>query len=295
MESDIDAIRASVAAALRLLDRRLDRLAGEIAHCDGRFSVWGAASQQEAARRIADAYNAITLGTQEPANKSVVCLGIAAVPAHVVALAAAVNDAKARLRAVCAPLQSLRKRVPARRMARGGTEAVPVVRLVLRSLGRSDLNLLAAYRRIPILPAPPTRVHYTRARTRSVYRKKVAEIALMVERSDKPGAGADRARLAALAGVDSHLALVRDWYENVRANVWLETPDERGRSRLQVAGELPLMYTAGRSPRSPAVAFPDDNGGGVQRRQRAGRLHASRYLATLPVYRYRGEVRERRS
>jgi hypothetical protein len=34
-------------------------------------------------------------------------------------------------------------------------KAIPVIRVILRNIQRSDLNLLAAYRKIPILGAPP--------------------------------------------------------------------------------------------------------------------------------------------
>lgn len=35
--------------------------------------------------------------------------------------------------------------------------------MILRNIQRSDLNLLAAYRKIPILGAAPTTITYTRA------------------------------------------------------------------------------------------------------------------------------------
>ena len=35
------------------------------------------------------------------------------------------------------------------------TKAIPVIKVILRNIQRSDLNLLAAYRKIPILSAPP--------------------------------------------------------------------------------------------------------------------------------------------
>src|ERR1700730_4658326 len=76
------------------------------------------------------------------------------------------------------------------------TKAIPVIRVILRNIQRSDLNLLAAYRKIPILDAPPSTVTYTRANTRSVYRKTVEEIAEMLANLTSPAAIADRELLA---------------------------------------------------------------------------------------------------
>ena len=110
-------------------------------------------------------------------------------------LAERVNDCKAALREVCAPLQRVRRRVPVKG---GGTESIPVVRAMLRSIQRSEVNLLAAYRRLPILGAPPQSIAYTRAKTRAVYRKTIAEIGDLLQTNDSPAAIRDRARLAGL-------------------------------------------------------------------------------------------------
>lgn len=59
----------------------------------------------------------------------------------------------------------------------GPTKALSVLRVILRALQRSDLNVHAAYRKMPMLAAPPRLTDYTRARTRSVYRKSVEAIA----------------------------------------------------------------------------------------------------------------------
>ena len=80
----------------------------------------------------------------------------------------AVNAAKAALKAVCAPLQGIRIRIPVKDHPTP-TKAIPAIRVILRNIQRSDLKLLAAYRRIPILGKPPSTVTYTRANTRAVY------------------------------------------------------------------------------------------------------------------------------
>jgi hypothetical protein len=104
--------------------------------------------------------------------------------------------------------------------------------VILRNIQRSDLNLLAAYRKIPILDAPPASVTYTRANTRTVYRKAVEEIAEMLQNLHSPAAIADRDLLASLDRRVTHLALVKDRYQNIRANVLYARLDSKGRGRI---------------------------------------------------------------
>src|SRR5882757_4116776 len=80
----------------------------------------------------------------------------------------------------------------------GPTKAISVIRVILRNIQRSDLNLLAAYRKIPILGAPAVSITYTRARTRAVYRKSIDELYQMLTLTEGPQAAADRARFSTL-------------------------------------------------------------------------------------------------
>jgi len=276
--------RLSVANALRHVERSLQRLAEGLAHeRDIRVVTADEDALGPAIRRICEAYLAIDLGEDDVPGKSVVCLGVVGVSAALLGHAEQVNAAKAALREVCAPLQRIRTRVP----DGAGTRALPVIRVILRSLQRSDLNLLAAYRKIPILAAMPTSVSYTRARTRAVYRKSVEAIAALLQNSDSPRAVADRARLAALPAGIGHLALVRDHYENVRANVVYDGFDPRGRRRVQVAAELPLLYAVRPAAALPTVTFPPPGGQQSEPvRKRRSKLEPRPFLEALPVYRY---------
>lgn len=56
----------------------------------------------------------------------------------------------------------------------------------------------------------------------------------------------------------THLALVKDRYPNIRANVLYTYLDAKGRGRIQIAAELPLMYAQGRNPKAPEVHFPSE-------------------------------------
>ncbi len=168
------------------------------------------------------------------------------------------------------------------------TETIQTTRAVLRSLQRSDLNLTAAYRKIPILGAPPRTITYVRASTRAVYRKTIAEIETLLMTAEGPTASKDRARLASLSPGETHLALVQEHYTNIRANVVYDRLDARGRGRVQVVAELPLLYAHGRRPQPPEVHFPDTprQSGNPPRRARQSKLEPNPYLQSLPVYRY---------
>jgi hypothetical protein len=214
-------------------------------------------------------------------------LGVAGVPADILKRAAAVNAAKAALRTICAPLQSVNQRVPIKGDD-GPTKPIPAIRVILRSIQRSDLNLLAAYRKIPILGAPPLSVTYTRANTRAVYRRTIDEIHTLLLLMEGTDAAADRARLSTLSLGETHLALVKPHYRNIRANVLFARLDRRGRGRMQISAELPLMYATGRHSEAPRVTFPvaEDEVSNQPPRARESQLEAKPFLSSLPVWRY---------
>ncbi len=194
-----------------------------------------------------------------------------------------VNAAKLSFKAICTPLQGIRIRIPVKGES-SPTKAIPAVRVILRNIQRSDLNLLADYRKIPILDAPPATVTYTRANTRAVYRKSVDEIADLLQNFNSPAAIADRERLATLDGRVTHLALVRDRYQNIRANVRYARLDQTGRGRIQIAAELPLIYATGRHTEPPHIKFPT-----LQEGDSNARRIRSAFLGSLPVYRYNAD------
>jgi hypothetical protein len=163
--------------------------------------------------------------------------------------------------------------------------------VILRELQRSDLNLLAAYRKIPILTGRVERVAYTRARTRAVYRKTRAEIFAMLEASPRPLAADDRQRVERLPARETHLALVKEHYTNIRANVWFHGLDSRNRGRVMIAAELPLLYPLGRSKEIPEIKYPGAEEGPATSKPRAGKLEDELFLQSLPVYRYLPVIR----
>jgi hypothetical protein len=96
----------------------------------------------------------------------------------------------------------------------------------------------------------------------------------------------DRARLETLDARETHLALVKSRYQNIRANALYARLDQRGRGRIQISAELPLLYAKGRHPQPPEVRFPDPEAPATPSRVRQTKLEVAPFLRSIPVYRY---------
>ena len=280
---DISPHVPQIAKALTSLETALERLTEALSHRPVIAYIDGTSGDHGAIRRACEAYSAIDYEMDDEIGDSVVCLGVIGAPSDVLKRAQAVNAAKAALETLFVPLQRVRIRVPVKGSQ---TKAIPALRVILRHIQRSDLNVNAAYRKIPILSVPPKTVTYTRANTRNVYRKTVDEIADMLSHVSSPAASADRERLELLDRRTTHLALVRHRYQNIRANILYARLDPKGRGRIQISAELPLIYATGRHAEPPQVTFPTNADDTLPRRTRASKLEAEPWLRCLPVYRY---------
>jgi hypothetical protein len=287
---DISAHRPAIAKALLDLETAIERLTDALSHRPVTANIDGTTTDRSAIRTACEAYSAINYEMDDEITDSVVCLGVIGAQSEVLKRAQAVNEAKAALKALFAPLQRVRVRVPEK--GSSTTKAIPALRVILRNIQRSDLNVHAAYRKIPILDAPPATVTYTRANTRSVYRKTIDEIADMLSNIASPAAITDRERLSTLDRRETHLALVRYHYQNIRANILYARLDSKGRGRIQISAELPLIYATGRRTEPPEVLFPAEPDDITKpKRSRASKLEPNPFLSSLPVYRYSRMVR----
>jgi hypothetical protein len=282
---DLSTHRQQVARALTALEATIARLTDALAHAVLSIEVEASIDERSPIRRVCEAYSAIDYRMDDEVGTSIVCLGVLGVSTEILRRAEAVNAAKAGFKAICTPLQGIRIRIPVKGAA-SATKAIPALRVILRNIQRSDVNLLAAYRKIPILDAPPASVTYTRANTRAVYRKSIEEIDEMLRNLEGPAAMADRARLETLERRETHLALVKARYQNIRANVLYARLDPRGRGRIQISAELPLLYAKGRRAQSPEVRFPAAEVAISPSRVRQAKLGAAPFLRSIPVYRY---------
>ena len=293
-----EAEKLAIAVALKDLERALGLFVRALSHESSPVSAEAAGSEREARRLVCEAYATISYAPDDQVNESPVCLALIGGSAAVIGRAEAVNAAKDELRERCKKIQNVRVSVPVKD-GKGGrvVKSLPLVRVILRELQRSDLSLLAAYRQIPLLTGRVQRVAYTRARTRAVYRKDRAALLALLQAQDRPGTNDDLARLKRLPATETHLALVKERYANVRANVWFHGLDSRSRGRVMVSAELPLLYPLGRSKEIPEIKYPPaeengaEEGASTPARKRAGKLDAEPFLDTLPVHRYRPEYR----
>jgi hypothetical protein len=282
---DLESYRQEIARRLTALEAAIQRLTDALAHGNFSAHVENTTTPGSAVRKICDAYATIDYGMNDEVNESLVCLGLIGVNADTIKKAEAVNTAKAKFKDACTPLQGMRVRIPVKGDS-SPTKAIPAIRVALRNIQRSDLNLLAAYRKIPILGAPPASVTYTRANTRAVYRKTIDEVSEMLANLYLPAAIADRELLSHLDAQVTHLALVKDRYQNIRANILYSRLDAKGRGRIQIAAELPLIYATGRRSDPPQVNFPTADHSMKPRRDRESKLAPLPFLRALPVYRY---------
>jgi len=184
---DYTEIKQQVAAALRDLEHTLERFIDTLSHDAALVSAEGATSDRDALRCICEAYATIDYGQDDAANESPLCLGVVGVSAAVVKQAADLNAVKSALRDRLKVLRPHRVRVPVKD-GQGGrvVKSLPLVRVILRELQRSDLNVLAAYRKVPVLTGRVARVAYTRALTRAVYRLPRSDLATMPSTQPAP-------------------------------------------------------------------------------------------------------------
>jgi hypothetical protein len=287
---DLSHHRQEVARSLRQLEASLGHLIAALAHEAVSVQMESTPSEPNGIRLACEAYSAIDYRMEDAVGDSVMCLGVIGVSADILRLAQAVNVAKAEFRKTCTPLQGIRIRIPVKG-AQSPTKAIQAIRLVLRNIQRSDVNLLAAYRKIPVLAAPPASVTFTRANTRAVYRKSIEEIDEILAHLDAPTSLKDRERLTTLNRRETHLALVKERYQNIRANVLYAHLDPRGRGRMQIAAELPVLYPKGRRAELPLVRFPPAVQSAEPRRVRQPKLDAHPFLESLRVYRYARSAR----
>jgi hypothetical protein len=287
---DLEEVTRAVAAALRNVERELEVFILKLTHGDPLISLDAPFASRRPVETVCDAYARIDYGMEDDVRSSVTCVGVVCASQSAMGQALRLNAAKAQLQATCAPLQKYRMRVRVR--APDGQEVVrmsTLVREVLRRIGRSHLNMVAAYRRVPVLGALPSRIAFTRTLTRRVRRATREALLERLALSDKPLAADDRARL--LSTRDPEFAVVDPHAPNVRANIWYRSRDARNRDCVQVSAEVPILFGEGRRRELPEIVYPDAEEwartADGPRRPRATKLEAQPFLRTLPVFRYR--------
>jgi hypothetical protein len=283
---DRASLEASLERSLRAMERRLDDLCDALGQSLESLVDLDTQGTDSPMEEVCTAYGQVDLKPLEDKNHSVTRLGVVGVPSRVIVLAERVNEAKLAMKQVWADAQTVK--YPAVSVVDDASAVrVPLPRLVLRRIGRAQLNLMAAYRKVPILPMRPVRVVFACVLTRSVYRRTRRQLETMLQRFDPTIAEKDLKTLAASDVKDA--ALVGKRYPNFRANVWYDGLDANGRGRVQIRAELPMLYPLGRSRRRPEVIYPPPDA--AQRseedlRLRKAGVESEPFLPLIGAHRY---------
>lgn len=258
-----------------------------------RFKALDAAASRLAA---ADALGKIEYELEEKKNRSVQCYGVMGVPLRLILDAQRINQAKDALKEAIKPVSKHQVRIPGENTKR------QLVRVILRQLQSSSVNLQAAYRKIPLIDEPVKQIRLMNIRTRTVANRTVQS--LRDELSEAPSAKgrADIDRLSALPPTE-YLAHPTDHYERVRAKVLLQRtkfipkrPSVKAPVRIDLPAELPLLFPMTPASVPPQIIAPtpwqpnDTDFVPPQRLEPAPIVESLGYYRLLPEYRrYRDE------
>jgi hypothetical protein len=277
----------AVQGGLAELESRLAKLATSLLEADAEVSVLGVGDRRKALKRVAAAYLALEFVGDNDDEEPDSVLGVVGVPARVIEIGRAVNAAKDDLKAICTPFYDRRRATPVLDdRGRSVVKEVQWMRLILRDIGRPNLNLLAAYRHVPILDARPLRVGYVNANTRSTYRRSREELIRMLGRYPPESAARDIEKLNGLPRAERFLVHVRGHYTSIRVNVTLEGSGGKKGERAQVRGRMPILYPLGRSGQPPMIVYPGEGRAPPEGPGRAGKLRAEQFLESMAVHRY---------
>ena len=264
----------AIAEALRNLQRPLSAFAKELAQAASPAVVFepivdtGARSDDVVTgyrelsaglsrRRAIEAFLQIEYGMADEVNQSIKCQGALGVRKRLISDALIINRAKSELKDALRAVAGKRVRVAVKdRRGYRGVEMKELSNVVLRRIQSSSINLLAAYRDIPLLEETPYSIRMMLTRTRSVPRKTAAALLALLAGRDDALAAADRERLQALDPKE-YLVSPKERYPRMRAHVFYRRLDESGQAVRQIVmAELPILYPIRRGTRPPDVSKP---------------------------------------
>lgn len=259
-----------IAKSLRDLESKLSRFAVALRHeanpaivfepgfdRHGQLVRYRELGAGPACDRAVDAFQKIEYGMEDPINESIKCYGALGVSKRLISDALLINRAKSAFKATMQPVARKRVRVTVKNALGEPTVALKnLSNVVLRRIQKSSINILAAYREIPILEETPYSIQLMQTRTRSVPRKTAAELLnLLADREDSLAA-ADRDRLEAL-DPNEYLVSPKERYPRMRAHVFYRRRDPEGDpAREIVMAELPVLFPIRARVRPPEVTRP---------------------------------------
>lgn len=268
--------------ALRQLDSTLARF-DELLASDHRWvSVEGESLPSLAIAKVRAAYNEID-GDPLPGRKAKAgCRAIVAATPKVIAAACNVNTAKADLQVAC---KALREKVYVGRTSCNDHAGCnrSKLSLALEAVGRPDLNVFAAYRKVPIVTGAPRRVRFSIEQFRKIYRMPRDTIASQLRNRPDVDSIEDRIRVQRLPELESSLALLSSSHPFPQVQFWFDGFDASGRSYHLMATGMPIIYVAGGV--TPTVVYTGERDGPA-RRSPALTVCPDQYLKTMRVHRY---------
>jgi hypothetical protein len=211
------------------------------------------------------------------------CRGIVAVTPRVIVAAQRVNAAKVELKAACT---TLRGPTSVKRPDHDGHlnwVRIYRQRLAVTALGRPNLNLFAAYRKIPILTGQPRRVRFSFTASYMIRSMPREVIASRLQRIDDPDSIEDLLRVQRLPQSETTLALLKTPLPFAHATVSFDGFDAQGRCHLFLVTAMPILYLAAGPAPTVYYARPRTR---PPRRSPARAICPDQYLKTMRVHRY---------
>jgi hypothetical protein len=300
-EEMFDVCSEIITRALRRLDREVEKLNEDIMNeaisrsgllqisteIDGEMYVAGINDKQgisQACRKTAEAFDGYRYDVDDTVNSAPVFMGVIGGTATMVDQARIVNFEKTALKALCGIIKEKRMRVNVKDGAGSyKSENKTLIRVILAEIQESNVNLLAAWRMIPILKAQPRQIQFSETQSRAVYRKTRDEVKMMLQESRHIKARDDLGVIRSMK--DEYFALAMPRYTRYQVNVKYTGLDKAGRGRKSMTVSLPILYSAERLKEPPRVSYPELDGSGEIRKRKA-RISEHPILESMSVHRY---------
>lgn len=191
---------------------------------------------------------------EQPPREIVVCAGFLGASQLTLEKARNVNLCKNRFKQAILELKSIKLSANDPNLLAGFSEILlrsPSTSNALRNVGLSRLHLKQCYRKIPILEAPPAKISWTWAHTRSIKKISLSTAqSLLLKRGNDSGIEIQLKKLGSLAPNET-LAIVQELAPHLRANIVFHLPE--GDKRIMIKGPIPIFFPA--EPNAPYPQF----------------------------------------
>lgn len=250
-------------------------------------------STSHSRQRASTAIQQLEYQLDDRVNRSIRCYGIVGVPRRLLNDAKNINRLKDELKATIAPISNRRVKIEGKDENGNRTLLVrQLTTVLLRQIQFSSVNLLAAYRELPIIEEPVDEFQFMLTNTRSVPRKTVAELRNQLSKRKDALSIADLECLASLPAGE-YLVSPKAYYERMRAHVFFQRMEGTERARGIVSAELPILFPMTARSTRPKVVEPKLPT--AKRKHPPARIEEKPFIQTFPFYRMKPEYRKLKS